>query len=51
MFRDQVIQTKKDIENGREPEGQSNIFYDVLTNPKVRLQERDDDYLQEEVCI
>ncbi|KAL8901565.1 MAG: hypothetical protein Q9207_005144 [Kuettlingeria erythrocarpa] len=48
MFRDQVIRTKKDIENGREPEGQSNIFYDVLTNPKVRLQERDDDYLREE---
>ncbi|KAI4221052.1 MAG: hypothetical protein L6R36_007164 [Xanthoria steineri] len=48
MFRDQVIETKKNIEEGRKPEGQTNIFYDVLTNPKVRLQERDDDYLQDE---
>ncbi|KAL8744897.1 MAG: hypothetical protein Q9184_007940, partial [Pyrenodesmia sp. 2 TL-2023] len=50
MFRDQIIQTKNDIENGRKPEGQTqtNIFYDVLTNPNVRLQERDNDYLQDE---
>ncbi|KAL8986707.1 MAG: hypothetical protein Q9169_008767 [Polycauliona sp. 2 TL-2023] len=48
MFREQIIRTKKDIEDGREPESQNNIFYDVLTNPKVRLEERDDDYLQDE---
>ncbi|KAL8939846.1 MAG: hypothetical protein Q9216_003134 [Gyalolechia sp. 2 TL-2023] len=47
-FRNQVIQTKQDIAEGRKPEGQSNIFYDVLTNPSVRLQEQSTDYLQDE---
>ncbi|KAL8943014.1 MAG: hypothetical protein Q9211_001143 [Gyalolechia sp. 1 TL-2023] len=47
-FRRQVIKTKQDIAEGRKPEGQSNIFYDVLTNDEVRLQEKDDDYLQDE---
>ncbi|KAL8720317.1 MAG: hypothetical protein Q9225_002804 [Loekoesia sp. 1 TL-2023] len=47
-FRNQVIKTKQDIAEGRKPESQTNIFYDVLTNDKVRLQEKDDDYLQDE---
>ncbi|KAL8882709.1 MAG: hypothetical protein Q9198_000342 [Flavoplaca austrocitrina] len=48
MLRNNVIQTKKDIKDGRGPASQNNIFYDVLTNPKVRLEERADDYLQDE---
>ncbi|KAL8647455.1 MAG: hypothetical protein Q9210_005552 [Variospora velana] len=48
MLRNQVIQTKLDIAQGRKPSDQTNIFYDVLTNPQARLQEKDDDYLQDE---
>ncbi|KAI4114143.1 MAG: hypothetical protein LQ345_005028 [Seirophora villosa] len=50
MFRNQVIQAKAEIAQGGadKPSGQINIFYDVLTNPDARLQEKDDDYLQDE---
>ncbi|KAL8723899.1 MAG: hypothetical protein Q9181_007095 [Wetmoreana brouardii] len=47
-FRNQVIKTKEDIAAGRKPTGQTNIFYDVLTNDDVRPQEKETDYLQDE---
>lgn len=47
-FRKQVIQVKKDIAAGEKPKGQTTIFYDVLTNPDVRPQEKTDDHLQDE---
>ena len=47
-FRNQIINVKEDISQGRKPEGQTNIFYDVLTNDEVRPQEKDTDYLQDE---
>ena len=39
---------KADLAAGKKPEGQTNIFYEVLSNEKVRPQEKDTDYLQEE---
>jgi len=43
-----ILRIKASIARGEQPEGQTNIFYDVLTNPQVRPQEKTDDYLQDE---
>ncbi|KAL8789417.1 MAG: hypothetical protein Q9213_001174 [Squamulea squamosa] len=47
-FRSQVINAKKEIAEGRKPIGQTNIFYDVLTNPEVHPSNKETDYLQDE---
>ncbi|KAL8688307.1 MAG: hypothetical protein Q9218_005749 [Villophora microphyllina] len=47
-FRSQVIKTKQDLAEGGKPPSQTNIFYDILTNPDVRPQEKETLYLQEE---
>ncbi|KAL8774346.1 MAG: hypothetical protein Q9209_001097 [Squamulea sp. 1 TL-2023] len=47
-FRTQVINAKRDIAEGRKPIGQTNIFYDVLTNPEVHPSIKETDYLQDE---
>ncbi|KAL8976366.1 MAG: hypothetical protein Q9205_007610 [Flavoplaca limonia] len=50
-FRNQVISAKKDIDEGRKPIGQSNIFYEVLTNPDVHPHIKETDYLQDEAQV
>ena len=50
-FRRQVVDVKRAIEQGEKPpkEGdQTTIFWDVLTNPNVRAEEKTDDHLQDE---
>ena len=39
---------KADLAAGKKPEGQTTIFYEILTNEEVRPQEKDTDYLQDE---
>jgi len=43
-----ILRIKASIARGEQPEGQTTIFYDVLSNPQVRPQEKTDDYLQDE---
>ncbi|KAL8916382.1 MAG: hypothetical protein Q9172_006324 [Xanthocarpia lactea] len=47
-FRKNVIEAKKNIAEGQIPIGQTNIFYDVLTNPEVDPHIKETDYLQDE---
>ena len=42
------MQVKSDLAAGRKPEGQTNIFYEIITNPEIRDSEKTDDYLQDE---
>ncbi|KAL8676784.1 MAG: hypothetical protein Q9186_006732 [Xanthomendoza sp. 1 TL-2023] len=47
-FRNQVIKAKREIAEGLKPIGQSNIFYEVLTNPTVDPHIKETPYLQDE---
>ena len=47
-FREQVLEVKAGIAAGEKPSGQTTIFYDVLSNPSVRPQEKETDHLQDE---
>lgn len=47
-FRKQIVEVKESIARGEKPTGQTTIFYDVLTNPNVRPQEKTTDHLQDE---
>ena len=47
-FRKQVLEVKDALARGEKPTGQTTIFYDVLTNPQVRPQEKETDHLQDE---
>lgn len=47
-WRSQILDVKASIGRGKKPEGQTSIFYDVLTNPDVRPQEKTDDHMQDE---
>lgn len=46
--RNQVIEVKGQIAAGEKPQGQTTVFYDVLTDPDVRDEEKDTDHLQDE---
>ncbi|KAL8708835.1 MAG: hypothetical protein Q9220_006291 [cf. Caloplaca sp. 1 TL-2023] len=43
-----VLQAKDNVARGRKPEGQTNIFYDVLTNPEVEPHIKETSYLSDE---
>ena len=47
-FRKQVLDLKAEMTTGEKPTGQTTIFYDVLSNPDVRPQEKETDHLQME---
>ena len=47
-WRSQIRDVKASIARGEKPEGQTSIFYDVLTNPEVRPQEKTDSHMQDE---
>ena len=47
-FRRQILEVKASIARGEKPEGQTTIFYDVLTNPDVRPEEKTTDHMQDE---
>ena len=42
------MQVKDDVAAGRKPEGQTSIFYEVVTNPEIRPQEKTLNFLQDE---
>ncbi len=47
----QVIEIKKELQNNQKPEGQTTIFYDVLTNDQVRPEEKTVDHLAGEAHV
>ncbi len=47
----QVIEIKNKIQNNQKPEGQTTILYDVLTNDRVRPEEKTVDHLAGEAHI
>ncbi|KAL6714742.1 hypothetical protein ACLMJK_008167 [Lecanora helva] len=47
-FRRQVLEAKAEVAAGEKPKGQTTIFYDVLSNPDCRPEEKDIDHLQDQ---
>ena len=47
-FRKQILQAKVDMAAGEKPTGQTSIFYDVLSNPDCRPEEKETDHLQDQ---
>ena len=48
MLRDQVMAIKTDLERGQKPTRQKSLFYDMITNPQVRPEEKTTDHLVSE---